>query len=178
VAIAAGTHRFGPETATLSVRTGRSGAAAKAGHDLVIDVTTWAGTLTTTEDGTATVELDADGTSLRVREGKGGLQALGDDDKASIHESIHDDVLKREGICFRSTVASIDGEAMTVQGDLTLLGQTRPITFELTLEGDHLSGSAVVTQSNWGIKPFSTLFGALKVADDVEVCIDATPQSR
>ena len=39
--IEAGTHRLGPHNATLSVETKRKGAAAKAGHDLVIEVTSW-----------------------------------------------------------------------------------------------------------------------------------------
>ena len=31
----------------------------------------------------------------------------------------------------------------------------------------------MVKQTDWGIKPYSALFGALKVADEVEVAIDA-----
>ena len=31
------------------------------------------------------------------------MQALGDDDKANIHQTIDDEVLKREDIMFRST---------------------------------------------------------------------------
>jgi hypothetical protein len=38
-------------------------------------------------------------------------------------------------------------------------------------------GRAVVKQSDWGMKQYSILFGALKVADEVEVAIDAR-QSR
>ena len=37
-----------------------------------------------------------------------------------------------------------------------------------------LRGTAVVKQSDWGMKPYSALFGALKVADEVEVAIDAS----
>ena len=43
-----GTYKLGPADGTLSVRTGRTGAAAKAGHDLVIHVTAWEATLRTT----------------------------------------------------------------------------------------------------------------------------------
>ena len=39
MSLQAGTYRLGPEDGTLRVRTGRSGAAAKAGHDLLIEVT-------------------------------------------------------------------------------------------------------------------------------------------
>jgi polyisoprenoid-binding protein YceI len=173
-----GTYKLGPGHGTLSVRTKRTGAAAKAGHDLVIHVTSWAATLEV-GDGpaqTVMVTLDADATSLRVREGTGGMQALGEDDKASIHKSIDDDVLKRHDIVFRSTEAqrSADGNRIEVQGELTLVGQTRSVEFDLEIADDGaLTGSAVIKQSDWGIKPYSILFGALKVADHVELELDA-----
>ena len=44
------------------------------------------------------MELTADATSLRVVEGTGGMQALGDDDLANIHQTIDDEVLKRQDI--------------------------------------------------------------------------------
>jgi polyisoprenoid-binding protein YceI len=176
-----GTHRLGPENGTLSVRTGRTGAAAKAGHDLLIDVTSWQATLEVGEDPAHTsVALDADGASLRVREGSGGMAKLGDDDKASIQQTIDDDVLGGKGIEFRSTAVQIaaDGTRISLRGELKLVGKTRPITFDLLLGPDgRLSGSAVLKQTDWGIKPYSTLFGALKVADEVEVVLDAGPLS-
>src|SRR3972149_5745845 len=102
--IRAGTHTFGPENGTLSVRTGRTGAAAKAGHNLLIHVTAWQATLEVGEDPARTsIVLDADPTSLRVLEGTGGMQALGADAKASILEPIAADVLRRKGVAFRST---------------------------------------------------------------------------
>ena len=176
MSIQAGIHTFGPENGTLSVRTGRAGAAAKAGHDLLIHVTAWQATLEVGEDPARTsIVLDADATSLRVREGTGGMQALDDDDKASIQKTIDDDVLKRQGIEFRSTAVQTAADGgISVQGELTLVGETRPLAFDLTVGDDgRLSGSAVVKQSDWGITPYSTLFGALKVADEVEVVIDA-----
>jgi len=174
--IATGTHKLGPENAALTVNTGRSGAAAKAGHDLVIAVTAWEATVEVADGATPTgLTLDADPTSLRVRSGTGGAKALGDDDIAKIHSSIDDDVLKRKGITFRSTLvqAAPDG-SLTVQGELDLRGTARPISFDLAV-GDRgrLSGSAVVKQTDWGMKPYSALFGALKVSDEVEVVIEA-----
>lgn len=169
-------HRLGPADATLSVRTGRLGAAAKAGHDLLIEVTSWQATLDVGTDPEETsVELTADATSLRVREGSGGMQALGSDDKANIEQTIDAEVLGRRDIAFRSTgaIAAPDGSSLGVQGALTLAGTTHPIAFDLVLGDDGaLSASAVVTQSEWGMKPYSALFGALKVADDVEVVLE------
>jgi polyisoprenoid-binding protein YceI len=175
-----GTYRLGPDDGTLSVRTGRAGAAAKAGHDLLIEVTAWEATLRLGDDPTETsMELDADARSLRVREGTGGIQSLGDDDVANIHSTIDDEILKGEAIAFRTTqVTGADGR-LAVQGELTLAGTTRPLGFDLAVGDDgRLTGVALVKQTDWGMKPYSTLFGALKVADEVRVEIDAAlPQS-
>ena len=176
MSIEAGTYRLGPDDGTLSVRTKRTGAAAKAGHNLVIHVTHWQATLEADDDRAQTsIALDADATSLRVHEGTGGMQALGDDDKAGIQQTIDDEVLKRQEIAFRSTSveAAADSGTIRVEGELTLVGETRSIAFELTVDGGRLAGSAVVKQSDWGISPYSTLFGTLKVVDEVEVELDA-----
>jgi polyisoprenoid-binding protein YceI len=166
------------------VRTGRAGAAAKAGHDLLIHVTSWEAALAVGEDPADTsMELKADATSLRVVKGTGGMKALEDEDLANIHQTIDDEVLKREDISFRSTRVQTepDGETMHAEGELTLVGETRPIAFELAIDGGgKLSAGAVVTQSAWGMKPYSGLFGALKVKDEVEVVLEGhlEPQSR
>jgi polyisoprenoid-binding protein YceI len=175
MSIQPGTYELGPADGTLSVNTSRTGAAAKAGHDLLIHVTAWHATLGVGADAAeSSLALEVDATALHVREGTGGMQKLGDDDRASIRETIDDDVLKRKPIEFRSTEVQTDGDRWTVQGELTLVGKTAPLSFHLTILDDGtLSGSAVVKQSNWGIKPYSALFGALKVADEVVVAVDA-----
>jgi polyisoprenoid-binding protein YceI len=172
-----GTHQLGPDHGTLSVKTQRTGAAAKAGHNLLIHVTSWEATLTLGEDpAESSLSLNADPTSLRVIEGTGGMQSLGDDDKENIQKTINDDVLKAKGIEFRSTEVQSSGDGkLTVKGDLTLTGKTSPVSFDLTIGDDgKLSASAVVKQTNHGMKPYSALFGTLKVVDEVEVEIDGT----
>jgi hypothetical protein len=186
-----GTYRFGPDNGTLEVRTRRTGAAAKAGHNLRFRVTAWDATLTIGEDGAHTgVTLDADGGSLRVLEGTGGVHGLADGDKAEIERTLDDEVLKRERISFRSSrVEAGDGTVLHVQGDLTLNGTTAPLQFEVDVaDGGGVRAVAVVRQTAWGMKPYSTLFGALKVVDEVQVQIDTSlsaprvaapePQSR
>jgi hypothetical protein len=166
-------HTFGPENATLTVRTKRKGAASKAGHDLLIEVTSWSATLDLGEDPAAT--LTADASSLRVLEGTGGVMALDDDDKAGIAKTIDDEVLMRTPIEFRSTAVELrpDGGPGEVTGELELAGRSHPISFELTAADGRLTGSATVKQTDWGMTPYTALFGTLKVADEVEVAIDA-----
>jgi polyisoprenoid-binding protein YceI len=168
-------YTLGPDDGTLAVRTGRTGTVAKAGHDLLIHVTAWSATL---DLEAPRVTLDADATSLHVIEGSGGMKALDDDDLANIRQTIDDEVLKRGDIAFRSTEVRRTDGGLEVRGDLTLVGTTRPIAFELALDDGRVTGTAVVTQTQWGMKPYSALFGALKVADEVRVEIDAAlPQS-
>jgi polyisoprenoid-binding protein YceI len=176
MSLSSGTHQLGPDDAALSVRTGRTGAAAKAGHDLVIGVDSWEATLVIGDDAAGTsVELTADPSSLRVIEGSGGMKALDDDDKANIEKTINDEVLEGRGIGFRSSRVqpAADGSRIGVEGELTIGTESGPIAFELAIGDDGaLTGSAVVRQTDWGIKPYSTLFGALKVEDEVEVVIE------
>ena len=161
---------FGPENARLTVRTGRTGAASKAGHDLLIEVKSWSATLDPEADPALT--LTADSRSLRVLEGTGGVQALDDDDRAGIRQTIDDEVLEGTPIEFRSTRFE-PGDPIRVEGDLELRGELRPIAFELVSGADGgLVGTAIVKQTDWGMKPYSALFGTLKVADEVEVAVD------
>jgi hypothetical protein len=167
--------RLGPENATLTVRTKRTGAAAKAGHDLLIEVTSWDAVLDPDE---GSVTLTADPRSLRVLEGTGGMQALDDDDKAGIAKTIDDEILLGRPIEFRSTRVELgpDGGPGRVEGELELAGTRHPIAFELAAGADgRLAGTATVRQSDWGMQPYSALFGTLKVADDVEVQVEAGP---
>jgi hypothetical protein len=176
--IGPGRHKLGPENATLTVETGRRGAVAMAGHDLVIEVTSWAAELDIAKD--PAITLTADGGSLRVRDGTGGATELGDDDKAGIEQTIDEEVLKGTSIEFRSTALELDpdGSRGTVHGELELAGKRNPISFELQSEDGRLTGHATVKQSDWGIKPYAALFGTLKVADEVEVGIEASVTGR
>jgi polyisoprenoid-binding protein YceI len=169
------TYKLGPQDGTLSVRTGRTGTVAKAGHDLLIHVTAWSATL---DLDAPSLALDADATSLSVKEGTGGMKGLDDDDLANIETTIDDQILLRRDIRFRSTDVQATDGGLAVRGDLTLVGETRPIAFDLALTHGRVTGTAVVKQTEWGMKPYSALFGALKVADEVRVEVDAAlPQS-
>lgn len=177
-----GSHRFGPGNASIQVKTSRQGVASRAGHDLVIELTRWEATLDVGGDGTgATLELTADPRSLEVREGLHGVKPLTGKDRAEIQKNIDEKVLRGVPISFRSSeVVPLDEERrIAVSGNLGMAGETRPITFELSVEPDGtLGGGTTLTQSEWGIKPYSALMGALKVRDAVEVVCTASPPDR
>src|SRR4051812_26292441 len=146
-----GRYILGPDDATLTVRTRKAGAASKAGHNLRIEVTSWRATVDVADDPARTaMALTADARSLRVREDTGGIQALGDDDKANIEHTIDDEVLAGTAIEFRSRrVAPGPNGTLRVEGDLDLAGASRPVAFALTAGDDgRLSGSARIKQTD------------------------------
>jgi polyisoprenoid-binding protein YceI len=157
------------------VRTSRRGGAAKAGHDLLIEVTSWRATIEADPEPSHTkMTLSADSGSFKVVQGTGGIKPLGESDKNNICQTIDEDVLKRTAIEFRSRSVqpAADGR-LDVSGDLELFGRPAPVSFTLHADGDgRLHATTMVTQSDWGIKPYSALFGALKVADEVQVELD------
>jgi hypothetical protein len=170
-----GTYELGPGVGTLSVFTERTGAAAKAGHNLHFQVTSWKASVTVDDDPAANaISVEADGGSLKVIEGVGGMQSLDDDNKADIEKTVDDEILRRQAVTFRSSKVTANGSGWHAEGELTLLGATRPFAFDVQVgDSGSLGAEAVLKQTLWGLKPYSTLFGALKVVDEVRIRVEA-----
>jgi polyisoprenoid-binding protein YceI len=177
MALPPGTYRLGPDNASLRVRTYREGVAAKAGHDLIIDVTRWEATVEVADEPAGwSIELNADPRSLEIREGLRGVKPLTDKDRVEIRKNIDEKILGSHPIEFRSSGVrpAEDGGRLTVEGALSMAGSTRPLTADLSVQDDRaISGTIPVTQSDWGIKPYRGLMGALKVRDEIEVVLAA-----
>jgi polyisoprenoid-binding protein YceI len=176
MAIEPGTYELGPQDGRLLVRTGKGGAASKAGHNLMIEVGRWGATAQFADDlAQSVLELNADSTSFTVLEGTGGVKSLGADDKDGIAQTINQEVLKGTPITFKSTAVRPDGDdRLHVTGDLELANGVNLIAFDIAVSDDgRVTGTATVKQSDWGMKPYSALFGTLKVTDEVGVEIEA-----
>jgi len=179
--VAAGEYRFGADTGRMLVRTYRTGLGSRAGHDLTIEVTSWQGSAQVGADVTGssvTVSVDVD--SFEVREGRGGIKSLTDADRADIRNTINQKILNTAqcpAVTFRSTALRGVPDDLSVDGELTIRDATGPVTVRGAVEesvgGPRLRATAQVVQSQWGIKPYTTFFGALKLRDAVDIDIDA-----
>jgi polyisoprenoid-binding protein YceI len=177
MALTTGTYDLGPDSGRMLVRTSRSGLGRKAGHDLTIEVTRWSAqaVVDTAEPARSSVTAEIEVDSFEVREGTGGVKPLTDGDRVEIKKTMREKILhtaEHPVITFRSTSVAGSPEAFMVEGDLTIMGETRPVTIRGRVDGDRLTGAATVVQSEWGIKPYSALFGALRLADPVEIAFD------
>jgi polyisoprenoid-binding protein YceI len=177
-----GRHQIGPETGRLTLRTYRSGLAAQAGHDLTIDVTRWNGELDEpaegTEDGPGALAATIDLTSLDIREGRGGIKPLSDRDRRDITGQARKqlDTGHYPEASYAATGFTQDNAGGgAIDGTLTLHGQSRPLRLEVSQTGEgQYRATATVVQSQFGIKPYSGMFGALKLRDDVDIEVTVT----
>ncbi|MDQ6911118.1 MAG: YceI family protein [Actinomycetota bacterium] len=175
--IAKGTHNIGPQDGKLLLNVYKDGVAAKMGHDLTFEVTSWSGKADIDPDNpsASSVQVSIDPGSLEIIDSKGGAKQLSDGDRKDIKKNI-DKALqtsKYNSIDFQCKGVSGTPPRVSLQGNLTLVGQIRRVTLDLTVDySGHAQGRTSFAQSQFGIKPFSAMLGALKIKDNVDISID------
>ncbi|MGH9121115.1 MAG: YceI family protein [Acidimicrobiales bacterium] len=176
--IQSGTHAIGPNNGTLTLKTYKEGAGGALGHNLVLQASRWSGTanIDSANPSASSVTLNVEPGSLEVMEGSGGMKPLSDKDRNDIKKNIFEKVLntsRHPQITFQSTSVSGYDPQYSVQGNLTIMGSTQPVTVAISAGSDGtVTGDATVVQSRHGIKPFSAMLGALKVKDAVDMHIE------
>jgi polyisoprenoid-binding protein YceI len=181
VADITGTFLLGPDSGRVLLKTGRAGLAARAGHDLTIEITRWSARVTVPSDGASAAQISAelDLGSLAVREGTGGAKPLTDKDRRDIAGTARK-ILGQGPASFASTrVIPSGGAAETassgaIEGTLTLNGRSAPLRLQVTSPGPgRYRGGATVKQTDFGITPYTGFFGALKLRDEIGVEVEA-----
>jgi YceI-like domain len=178
VAASTGNFRLGPDTGRVVIKTSRAGLAAKAGHDLTIEVTRWSAQVDVPAEGdggqaAATVSAELDLGSLEVREGTGGALPLTDRDRREIKKQMGG-ILGGGAASFASSrvipASGVAASGGAIEGTVTLNGKTQPARLQVTESGSgRYRGSATLAQTGFGIKPYTGFFGALKLRDEVVV---------
>src|ERR1700760_3149874 len=186
-----GRHQLGPESGRLTLRTYRSGLAAQAGHDLTIDVIRWRADIDpaarnftadapSVPNEAAPLAATIDLTSLVIREGHGGIKPLTDRDRRDILGQAGQqlDTGRYPEASYTATTFTPDpagGGGGVIDGTLPLHGQSRPLRLQVSRAGDgEYRASATVVQSQFGIRPYSGMFGALKLRDEVDIEVTVT----
>ncbi|NDL56596.1 YceI family protein [Phytoactinopolyspora mesophila] len=179
MAISDGLYQIGPAAGRLLITTGRTGLGARAGHDLTLEPTGWQGSVVvnTAEPKQSSVQVDVRADTIEVLEGTGGVKPLTDSDRADIKHNIRSKVLYTDQypiITFRSTDIAGALDAFTIGGELTIRDTARHVVVQGSVADDgRVRAVAMVKQTEWGIKPYSAFLGALKLADDVKIEVDA-----
>ncbi|MGH3201814.1 MAG: YceI family protein [Streptosporangiaceae bacterium] len=175
MAATSGNYRLGPDNGRVVLKTGRQGIAARAGHDLTIEVTRWSAQVQVPDEdaggiNAATVKAEFDLGSLQVREGTGGAKPLSDRDRGEIKKQVAS-ILGTGTATFTSAkIVRFGSSGGAVEGTFSLNGQSEPVRLQVSEPGPgRYRGSATVVQTALGIKPYVGFFGALKLKDEVGV---------
>lgn len=108
------------------------------------------------------------------------IDDISEKDRREIHRQMYEEVLEAERfpeILFESSRVKVvvnngDRLSATVEGGLTLHGQTRSVSIPaaVSIGGDMLraSGEFTVSQSSFGIAPVTVAGGAIKLKDEVK----------
>jgi polyisoprenoid-binding protein YceI len=163
----------------LLIRTGVQGRAARMGHRLTIAVHTWQASITWAGDEPAEVALTAEVNSLDVLSGEGGVTPLSGPEKV-VARSNALRVLNAKRfarITFESSDIEKTARGYRLTGTVRIRGTARAHTVDVKVaqrDGAwHMSSRTEVCHSDFGIKPYSMLMGAMKVADAVTVSFAA-----
>lgn len=171
------------KASSIVIQVFKDGAAAALAHDHVVEARDFAGTITAdpADPTSATVEVTAqtasffnDETKMRKKYGLEG--EISEKDRKAVEENMKSkdqlDVAGHPTVKFTSTSVkkAADGK-LTLAGKVTLHGVTKDVSmpFDAKVDGNNVDGKASfrLKTSDYGIKPYSALLGAVKNKDEV-----------
>jgi polyisoprenoid-binding protein YceI len=151
----------------MKVRVYKTGLFSGFAHDHEISAPIAKGTVE--DSSSASVDLTVDAGKLRVDD-----PDVSEKDRAQIQQTMQGpqvlDSAQFPEIRFHSTrVQPAGNDHWTVEGNLTLHGQTHPVQLTVTKKEGKFEGSAVFKQRAFGIAPVSIAGGTVKVKDEVKI---------
>ena len=158
-----------PDKSTMTVHVGKAGAFSAFGHSHEIAVPVQRGEVDVSK---RRIELRVRADALRVRP-----SGESDKDREQIQATmVGPDVLdarRYPEIVFQSTAAGPTGAgAWRIEGNLTLHGQTQPVSVSVNEKDNHYIGNASFKQTEFGITPVRVAGGAVRVKDEVRLEFD------
>ena len=182
---AARTYVIDRESSQITVLVFRSGLLAAAGHNHTVTSRDLDGSIlidSKLEDSKVTLRfpvelLQLDNPEDRALAGEQFEKPLSDRDIAATRRNMLGERLLHASrfaeVLIESTRVSGDLPSLEIHADVTVRGETRPISFPASVYLDDgvliASGSRRLSHAELGLRPFSAGFGTLRVADQMLV---------
>jgi polyisoprenoid-binding protein YceI len=161
-------HHLDTEKSTLTIHVGKTGAFSALGHEHEVRAPIHSGTADTGSH--PAVEIHVDARALRVVDKEASEKERAEVQKTMLGPEVLDSEHHPE-IVFKSIGAEPAGQgAWTLRGNLTLRGQTRPVTVHVKLKDGRYTGEAIVKQTDFGIKPPGK--AGVRAKDEVRIDFD------
>jgi polyisoprenoid-binding protein YceI len=166
--VSAQQHNIDTRKSTLTIHVGKTGALSGLGHEHEVRAPIHRGTADT--DSHPAVEIHVNARELRVIDKDDSEKNRTEVQKTMLGPEVLDSERHQE-IVFKSTGAEPAGQGRwTLRGNLTLRGQTRPVTVQVTLKDGRYTGETTVKQTNFGIKPPGK--AGIRAKDEVRIEFD------
>jgi polyisoprenoid-binding protein YceI len=166
--VSAQQHNIDTQKSTLTIHVGKTGLFSGLGHEHEVRAPIHSGTADTGPH--PEVEVLVDTRALRVIDKDASEKEREEVQKTMLGPEVLDSERHQE-IVFKSTGAEPAGQRQwTLRGNLTLRGQTRPVTVQVTLKDDRYTGAATVKQTDFGIKPPGK--AGVRAKDEVRIEFD------
>jgi polyisoprenoid-binding protein YceI len=141
--VSAQQHNIDTQRSTLTIHVGKTGAFSGLGHEHEVRAPIHSGSADTGSH--PAVEVRVDARALRVIDKDESEKDRAEVQKTMLGPEVLDSDRYQE-IVFKSTVAEPAGQGRwTLRGNLTLRGQTRPVTVQVTLKDGRYTGETTVT---------------------------------
>jgi len=158
-------HNVDTQKSTLTIHVGKTGAFSALGHEHEVSAPIHSGTADTGPH--PAVEIHVDARELRVTDKDESEKDRADVQKTMLGPDVLDSEQHQE-IVYKSSSAESTGQGKwTLRGNLTLRGQTRPVTVQVTLKDGQYSGEATVKLTDFGITPPGK--AGIKVKDELKI---------
>src|SRR6202162_1098354 len=166
--VSAQQHNTDTQKSTLTIHVGKTGAFSGLGHEHEVRAPIHSGTVDTGSH--PAVEMHLGARAQREIAKEDFEKDRSEVQRAMLGPEVLDSERHQE-IVFKSTVAEPAGPGRwTLHGNLTLRGQTRPVTVHVTLKDGRYTGEAIVKQTDFGIKPPGK--AGVRAKDEVRVEFD------
>lgn len=183
--VAATTWNLDQSDGQLRLHTGVEGRAARMGHRLTIAANRWHARVDWSGDEPAALTMTVDLDGVEVLCGEGGVTPLTPPEKALARSNALKVLNEKRfpQIVYEAATIAKTADGYRLDGALRIAGVSREHTVDLTVADDGdawvLSARSEVRHRDFGLKPYSMVMGAMKVADAVAVTFAArVPKDR
>lgn len=160
----------------VRIFTFKEGLLSRVAHDLQLHVEPRGVSVVRTGERVA-AEIDPAAIVVvgAVRDSRVDHAALSDRDRGKIVDNIQREILdvrRNPKILFSGTVVERAGHILDVRGELDLVGVMQPLSFSATREDRRIRARVTLRPSDWGIRPYKALAGAIRLQDWLVVELD------
>ena len=166
--VSAQQHNIDTQKSTLTIHVGKAGVFSALGHEHQVRAPIHSGVAETGSH--PAVEVRVDARALRVIDKDDSEKNRAEVQKTMLGPAVLDSEHHQE-IVFKSTNAESSGDGRWVlRGNLTLRGQARPVSIQVTLKDEHYIGETTVKLTDFGIKPPGK--AGVKAKDEIRIQFD------